>query len=143
MRKPLIPKSNRQLFSFGFEWAPWQSDKIIADAADIREYLDKSMRSFGMDNRTRYGHKLTLMDWSTSGKCWNLHFGIAGGEKEKVVKARWIVLGTGYYDYEKALPAVIPGLDNFKGKIVHPQFWPENLDLTGKKVAIIGSGATA
>ena len=100
------------------------------------------MKSFGMDKRLRFDHKLTLMDWSSSEKCWNLHFTVAG-EKEKVVKSRWIVLGTGYYDYEKALPAVIPGLDSFKGKVVHPQFWPEDLDLTGKKVAIIGSGATA
>lgn len=108
----------------------------------ILEYLQKSMKSFGMDKRLRFGHKLTLMDWSTSQKCWKLNFTV-DGEKEKIVKARWIVLGTGYYDYEKALPAVIPGLDNFKGKVVHPQFWPEDLDLTDKRVAIIGSGATA
>jgi len=135
-------RSDSDLFSFGFEWRPWGSDKVIAEAPDILEYLDASMKSFGMDKRLRFDHKLTLMDWSSSEKCWNLHFTVAG-EKEKVVKSRWIVLGTGYYDYEKALPAVIPGLDSFKGKVVHPQFWPEDLDLTGKKVAIIGSGATA
>jgi len=135
-------RSDSDLFSFGFEWNPWKSNEVIAEAADILEYLESSMKSFGMDKRTRFEHKLTLMDWSTSDKCWNLHFTVAG-EKEKVVRARWIVLGTGYYDYEKALPAEIPGLQNFKGKIVHPQFWPESLDLTDKRVAIIGSGATA
>ena len=135
-------RSDSDLFSFGFEWNPWKSNEVIAEAGDILEYLQSSMKSFGMDKRTRFEHKLTLMNWSSSDKCWKLHFTIAG-EKEKVVRARWIVLGTGYYDYEKALPAEIPGLQSFKGKIVHPQFWPEDLDLTDKRVAIIGSGATA
>lgn len=101
------------------------------------------MESFGMEKRTHFKHKLMSMDWSSSEQMWTLNFSVGDGEKEKSVKSRWVVLGTGYYDYDKALPAEIPGLDSFKGKVIHPQFWPKDLDVTGKKVAIIGSGATA
>ena len=108
------------------------------------------------------GHKLVGLDWSTKDQLWTLKFRVKDGAGQRGEKdgddeedyreikqlARWVVLGTGYYDYEKALPAIIPGLDSFSGQIIHPQFWPtsssgEELDLAGKRVAIIGSGATA
>lgn len=96
-----------------------------------------------MERHLHFQHKLTSLDWSTKEQLWTLRFSVANGEKEKVLKTRWVVLGTGYYDYDKPLATEIPGLHNFKGKIVHPQFWPQDLDLKDKKVAIIGSGATA
>ena len=145
-------RSDSDLFSFGFEWNPWKSEKIIAQADDIMDYLTSSLRSFGGDKKVDYGMKLDSLDWSTEDQCWTLFFTRTSGstsdsEKrttERVVqRARWVVLGTGYYDYEKALPANIPGLSSFKGPIIHPQFWPDDLDLTDKRVAIIGSGATA
>ena len=134
-------RSDSDLFSFGFEWNPWKSDKVIAEAPQILDYMHQSLRSFGGDKKLRLGHKLVSLDWSSEDQLWTLNFKV--DDRDVVQHARWVVLGTGYYDYERALPAVIPGLDNFKGKIVHPQFWPEDLDLTGKRVAIIGSGATA
>ena len=134
-------RSDSDLFSFGFEWNPWDQENVIADAASILTYLNSSMKKYGIDKNLKLGHKLRSLDWSSHDQCWKLSF--QTGEKEKIVYARWVVIGTGYYDYEKALPTVIPGIDNFKGKIVHPQFWPEDLKLSGKKVAIIGSGATA
>jgi len=135
-------RSDSDLFSFGFEWNPWHSDKVIADAESILTYLNSSMRSFGADKHLALRHKLVSLDWSSQEQYWTLRFDV-GDEKEKLVKARWVVLGTGYYDYKAPLAAKIPGLDNFEGKVVHPQFWPENLDVSGKKVVIIGSGATA
>lgn len=150
-------RSDSDLFSFGFEWNPWKSDKVIAQAADIMDYLKSSLRSFGGDEKVDYGMKLDSLDWSTEDQLWTLHFtrSSAGSSSdpektsmssstERVIKrARWVVLGTGYYDYEKALPADIPGLSSFAGPVVHPQFWPDDLDLKDKRVAIIGSGATA
>jgi cation diffusion facilitator CzcD-associated flavoprotein CzcO len=159
-------RSDSDLFSFGFEWNPWESDKVIAGAPQIMEYLHRSIRSFGGSERLRMGHKLVGLDWSTKDQLWTLKFRVRRGVGQEGEKdgdneddkddsyreikqlARWVVLGTGYYDYEKALPAIIPGLDSFSGQIIHPQFWPtsssgEELDLAGKRVAIIGSGATA
>jgi cation diffusion facilitator CzcD-associated flavoprotein CzcO len=151
-------RSDSDLFSFGFEWNPWKSDKVIAQADDIMAYLKSSLRSFGGDNKVDYGMKLSSLDWSTEDQLWTLVFtrtsGLSTSDPEKPTttttttervtqRARWVVLGTGYYDYENALPANIPGLDSFKGPIIHPQFWPDDLDLTNKRVAIIGSGATA
>jgi cation diffusion facilitator CzcD-associated flavoprotein CzcO len=130
-------RSDSDLFSFGFEWNPWESDEVIAQADSILAYLKSSLASFGGDKHLKTNHKLVSLDWSTSDQLWTLEF------EHTKVRAKWVVLGTGYYDYDEALKAEIPGLDKFKGKIVHPQFWPEDLDLNGKKVAIIGSGATA
>jgi cation diffusion facilitator CzcD-associated flavoprotein CzcO len=135
-------RSDSDLFSFGFAWNTWSSDKVIADAAAIMSYLGESIKKTGIDKHIQYEHKLKSLNWNSSDQLWELSL-IVRGQQEKTVRARWVVFGTGYYDYEKALPTVVPGLDNFRGKIVHPQFWPEDLDVTGKKVAIIGSGATA
>jgi cation diffusion facilitator CzcD-associated flavoprotein CzcO len=134
-------RSDSDLFSFGFEWNPWESEKVIAEADSILTYLHQSIRSFGGDKHLEYDHRLDSLNWSSEEQLWALNFSTKSGRR--VVKARWVVLGTGYYDYSSALPTVIPGLDHFKGQVVHPQFWPEDLDLTGKKVAIVGSGATA
>jgi cation diffusion facilitator CzcD-associated flavoprotein CzcO len=99
--------------------------------------LNASLDSFGGNEHLELNAKLISLDWSINEQLWRLHF------EDRTVRARWVVMGTGYYDYEKALEAEIPGLEKFKGEIVHPQFWPKDLDLTGKRVAIIGSGATA
>lgn len=129
-------RSDSDLFSFGFEWRSWQSDKAIAEANEILKYLKESLESFGGDKKLRLGCKLVKMDWSSEEKLWNLTF-----ENERV-QARWVILGTGYYNYESPLDVTIPGLNKFKGEIIHPQFWP-NINLAGKRVAIVGSGATA
>jgi cation diffusion facilitator CzcD-associated flavoprotein CzcO len=141
-------RSDSDLFTFGFEWNHWPSDEVIADGPAILEYLDKSLKQFDGDKHLALKHKLISLNWSSSEQLWTLRFHVTTGNdyekyEEKVVKSRWVVLGTGYYDYDEALPAEIAGLDNFKGTVIHPQFWPEDIDLTGKRVAIIGSGATA
>jgi len=135
-------RSDSDLFSFGFAWNTWSSEKVIADAASIMSYMRSSIKIGGIDKHIKYEHKLTSLNWNSQDNLWELELKVKDKET-KVVRASWVVLGTGYYDYEKALPTTIPGLDNFKGKVVHPQFWPEDLDITGKKVAIVGSGATA
>ena len=138
-------RSDSDLFSFGFEWNPWFADEVIADAPAIMQYLHKSIKSFNGDKHLKLKHKLISLDWSSDEQLWTLRFHVGDGEKheDREFKSRWVVLGTGYYDYKKALPVEIPGIDNFKGTIIHPQFWPEDIDLTGKRVAIVGSGATA
>lgn len=141
-------RSDSDLFSFGFEWNPWHAEDVIADAPAIMEYLDSSIKQFGGDKHLTLNHKLVSLNWSSNEQLWTLQFQAgAGNDSEKhdevEVKARWVVLGTGYYDYKKALPADIPGIDKFKGTVIHPQFWPEDIDMKDKRIAIIGSGATA
>ena len=82
------------------------------------------------------------MNWSSEQQHWQLDVTVNGSEK-KTYYSRFLLLGTGYYDYKTPLQSKIPGIENFKGTVVHPQFWPENLDYADKKVVIIGSGATA
>lgn len=134
-------RSDSDFYTFGFEWNTWPKDNPIAPGGDIKDYLKLSAKKEGIDSHIKFNHRLNAMEWSTEDRFWNLTLEVQGHTKH--VRARYIIIGTGYYDYKEPLRAVIPGLENFKGKVVHPQFWPEDLDYANKKVAIIGSGATA
>jgi cation diffusion facilitator CzcD-associated flavoprotein CzcO len=134
-------RSDSDLYTFGFEWNVWPKDNPIVPGEDIREYLHKSIEKAGIDRHIAFNHKMTAMEWSSESKAWSLTLETEGQTKH--VQARYIIIGTGYYDYNEPMHAEIPGLENFKGTVVHPQFWPEKLDYANKKVAIIGSGATA
>lgn len=135
-------RSDSDLFTFGFQWRPWQDKRPIADGDSIMRYLKECASAYGIDKKVRFGHKLVSADWSSTDLCWTLQVDVAGAGRREF-RARFLILGTGYYDYENPLEADIPGLEKFKGKVVHPQFWPEDLDYKGKRMVIIGSGATA
>jgi cation diffusion facilitator CzcD-associated flavoprotein CzcO len=134
-------RSDSDLHTFGFSWRPWSDKNTIADGTSIRNYLKESAAAYGIDSKIQFRHKLLAADWSSDDQRWSLSVD-ADGEKI-IYSARFIIMGTGYYNYDEPLDATIPGLDNFKGQVVHPQFWPQDLNYTGKKVIIIGSGATA
>lgn len=145
-------RSDSDLYTFGFAWRPWSSDRPIADGWAIKKYMKESAAEAGIDRHIKYRHHLTTADWSSEQNLWNLDVNVydddGDDEKQKQplpvrIKSRFVIFGTGYYDYKHPLPAHIPGLDQFKGQVIHPQFWPEDLDVTDKKVVIIGSGATA
>ncbi|EXJ85206.1 hypothetical protein A1O3_05881 [Capronia epimyces CBS 606.96] len=135
-------RSDSDLHTFGFAWDPWKEDRSIADAASILKYLKATAERHGIDKHVKYRHQVESMDWSTEKQHWQLVVTVDGTDK-RTFYARQILMGTGYYDYGRGLNTNIPGIDNFKGTVVHPQFWPEDLDYTDKKVVIIGSGATA
>lgn len=134
-------RSDSDLFTFGFPWRPWESTKAIADGASIQEYLAESAAEHGIDKRIQFHHKMLSADWSAKNQTWLLKIESEGKKKE--MTAGYLIYGTGYYDYETPLQTVIPGIDTFRGRKIHPQFWPEELNYEGKKVIIIGSGATA
>jgi cation diffusion facilitator CzcD-associated flavoprotein CzcO len=134
-------RSDSDLYTFGFPWRPWKEDKAIAEAPLILNYMRESIQETGIDKKIQFGHKVINADWSTEKLVWNLDVEV-GGERKKYT-AGFIIFGTGYYDYDNPLEAVINGIERFQGKVVHPQFWPEDLDYTDKNVVIIGSGATA
>lgn len=140
-------RSDSDLHTFGYKWRPWDSDRTILDAGSILAYVKECAAQFQIDAKIQYRHRLLEADWSSKSQVWSLVVsctkGTSSSPRMKVLQCRWVIFATGYYDYESPLPVVIPGIENFKGKVVHPQFWPENLDYKGKDVVVIGSGATA
>ncbi|KAK2023685.1 FAD/NAD(P)-binding domain-containing protein [Colletotrichum zoysiae] len=135
-------RSDSDIYTFGFSWNPWKGGNPLAGGRDICSYLEESASMHGIDRHIRYQHQVLAADWNSDTSRWMLR-ATAGDEKVKTFSARFVVLGTGYYDYEQPLAAEIPGIQDFKGRVVHPQFWPEDLDYRDKNVVIIGSGATA
>lgn len=140
-------RSDSDLHTFGFKWRPWDSDRTILDAGSILAYLKECAAQFQIDQKIQYRHRLVEADWSSKSQVWSLVLsyteGTSSSPRTKVLQSRWLIFATGYYDYEAPLPAIIPGIENFKGRVVHPQFWPEDLDYKDKDVVVIGSGATA
>ncbi len=131
-------RSDSDMFTLGYNFKPWLGEKSIADGASIRSYIEETARENGIDPHIRYGHKVVSADWSTMEALWTVT--LANGAQ---MTASWVMMCSGYYRYDAGHAPEFPGMATFKGTVVHPQFWPENLDYTGKKIVVIGSGATA
>ncbi|KAI1105546.1 FAD/NAD(P)-binding domain-containing protein [Jackrogersella minutella] len=134
-------RSDSELTLLGFPWRPWIHEKEMAEAHIIREYIENAARDEGIDGKIRFKHRVTGVSWNSQEERWTVS--VLAGDLTKEFKAKFLIACSGYYDYKKPLKADIPGIENFKGVIAHPQFWPEDLDYSDKKVVIIGSGATA
>ncbi|KAH8812231.1 hypothetical protein F5884DRAFT_701322 [Xylogone sp. PMI_703] len=136
-------RSDSDIFTFGFPWSPWKHKETLASGDQIKDYMTQSARSAGIDHHICYRHSVVAANWCSAKKNWELQVAVPGEDQPVTFRSRFILLGTGYYDYETPLQTTIPGLENFAGKVIHPQFWPEDYDYTGKDVVVIGSGATA
>ncbi|KAF2742436.1 FAD/NAD(P)-binding domain-containing protein [Sporormia fimetaria CBS 119925] len=134
-------RSDSDLHTFGFEFNPWKKPNPIATGESIVDYINATAKKFGIDEKIQFRHKVVSANWSSDAQRWRLEVENEG--IRKVYHAKFVIMGTGYYNYEKPLEARIPGIERFKGQTVHPQFWPQDLDFKGKKMVIIGSGATA
>jgi len=134
-------RSDSDLHTFGFPWQPWTEQKAIADGRSIVDYIKKTAVDHGIEKKIQYKHKLVTADWSSEKQAWKLLVDADG--KKQYYNARFVIFSTGYYDYDNALSTIIPGLESFKGSVVHPQWWNANLNYTNKKIIIIGSGATS
>ena len=135
-------RSDSDLHTFGFPWDPWTENRAVADGPSILRYMKMVSEKPGIDKHIKYHHMVNKLEWKSDQQRWIVEVTVNGTEK-KVFYSRFVVMGTGYYDYNEGLVSTIPGIENYKGTIVHPQFWPENLDYEDKKVVMIGSGATA
>jgi monooxygenase len=140
-------RSDSDLHTFGYEFKPWRDEDAIASADKILAYLRQTAAENGIDAKIRFHHKVLGAAWSSDDARWVVdveRFG-AGEDTEELVQisANWIFCAGGYYRYDRGYTPEFPGRDRFRGQIVHPQHWPEDLDYSGKKVVIIGSGATA
>ncbi|KAH7018625.1 hypothetical protein B0J12DRAFT_775394 [Macrophomina phaseolina] len=136
-------RSDSDLYTFGFPWRPWMDERCIAEGPAIVNYMKESAASECIDEHIRFRHSVKTASWSSELQKWRLDVLAGEGRAPKAFYANFLIMGTGYYDYEEPLSAEIPGIDGFKGEVVHPQFWPADLDYTGRRIAIIGSGATA
>jgi cation diffusion facilitator CzcD-associated flavoprotein CzcO len=135
-------RSDSDMFTLGFAFAPWLHEKAIADGATIRTYLSDIADQYGLTPRMRFGHEVLSAEWDSKTALWTVTSKRGDGSLSRL-KGRFIFLGSGYYDYDDPYDAGFAGRDKFKGQIVHPQFWPGDMDYQGKKVVVIGSGATA
>ncbi|GAA1159341.1 NAD(P)/FAD-dependent oxidoreductase [Nocardioides aquiterrae] len=134
-------RSDSDMFTFGFKWRHWEGDVALADGPSILEYLRTVAREYGVDRLIRYRHRVVGARWDSSTNLWTVDAEVDGEHREITTSFLWTC--GGYYDYDRGFTPEFPGQEDFRGTIVHPQHWPEDLDYTGKKVVVIGSGATA
>ena len=134
-------RSDSDMHTLGFDFEPWRHEKSIADAPAILGYLDSIVEERGISPHIRFGHKVLAADFDSPSARWRVMVETTEGERTQLT-ANWLYLGSGYYDYDEPFD---PEFDvgGFDGQVIHPQFWPEDLDYTGKNVVVIGSGATA
>ncbi|KAI0127086.1 monooxygenase [Xylariales sp. AK1849] len=134
-------RSDSQLAIFGFSWRPWVHEKDIASADLIVDYVESAARDEGIDKKIQFDHKVKGANWSSEEQQWTLD--VDAKDLQKTFRATFILNCTGYYNYQQALKVTIPGIENFRGVVAHPQFWPDDLSFSGKRVVLVGSGATA
>jgi cation diffusion facilitator CzcD-associated flavoprotein CzcO len=134
-------RSDSDMFTFGFRWRPWLGDRALADGPAILDYLRTVAREYGVDELVRYRHRVTRASWDSDTALWTVEIDHAGEPTTLTASFLWGC--SGYYDYDQPYAPELPGAGTFEGTIVHPQHWPEGLDHTGRKVVVIGSGATA
>ena len=135
-------RSDSDMHTLGFSFAPWTHERSIADGPSILHYLDAIADDYGLRDRMRFGQKVLSADWDSATARWTVELEDAEGNARRQ-QARFLFLGSGYYDYDDPFDPGFTGKEAFTGAIIHPQFWPEDFDLTGKRVVVIGSGATA
>nr|WP_296778608.1 NAD(P)/FAD-dependent oxidoreductase [Rhodococcus sp. (in: high G+C Gram-positive bacteria)] len=136
-------RSDSDMYTLGYNFRPWTGDKSIADGASIREYIEDTARDGGIDRHIRFHHKVVSAAWSTETSTWTVTAQRSDTGESAVFEASFLMCCSGYYDYDKGFTPKFDGIEDFGGAVVHPQKWPEDLDYAGKKVVVIGSGATA
>ncbi len=134
-------RSDSDLQTFGYAFKPWTSENAIAGAHEILDYLREAVDEHDVERHIRFGHKVLGADWSSRDARWTVR--VQHGDEERELTCSVLFSATGYYDYESGFRPDFAGEEDFAGRIVHPQHWPEDLDHRGKRVVVIGSGATA
>ncbi len=134
-------RSDSDMYTLGYSFKPWRQAKAIADGPSILNYVRETATEYGIDQKIRYGHQVKRASWSSDTATWTVEAEHAG--KSVSVSCNFLYMCAGYYDYAAGYTPDFAGVESFGGKIVHPQFWPADLDYAGKSVVVIGSGATA
>lgn len=134
-------RSDSDMYTLGYRFRPWKDAKAIADGPAILSYIREVASDHDIDRHIRYDHRVVGASWSTPDARWTVE--IERGGERVFLSCGFLWMCSGYYRYEAGYLPDFPGIDGFKGRVVHPQHWPQDLDYAGKKVVVIGSGATA
>jgi cation diffusion facilitator CzcD-associated flavoprotein CzcO len=136
-------RSDSDMFTLGYSFRPWEEAKAIADGPSILRYIETTAREYGVDSKIRYGHRVVSADFSKADGRWTVEVERADTGETTTMTCGFFHACTGYYRYDEGFSPQFEGRERFRGDIVHPQHWPEGYDYSGKRVVVIGSGATA
>lgn len=136
-------RSDSDMYTLGYRFRPWKSPKSIADGPSIKAYIEETAAEHGIDRKIRFHHRVVRAEWSSADARWTVTAEVGPEKTRTTYTCSFLYACTGYYDYDSGYTPEFAGRDTFRGTIVHPQKWPADLDYTGKRVVVIGSGATA
>jgi len=136
-------RSDSDMYTLGYGFKPWLAAKAIADGPSIRSYVRETARERGIEQHIRFRHKVVRASWSSLDALWTVEAETGEAGARVAIRTRFLHMCSGYYSYDHAYRPRFEGEEAFRGRIVQPQFWPEDLDYAGKRVVVIGSGATA
>ena len=139
-------RSDSDMYTLSYSYKPWSNRKAIADGPDIKRYIEEIAEDSGAIHNIRFQRRVVSANWSSQRSRWEVvakATDASGAEHEEHYEARFLFSCSGYYSYDEGYRPDFPNEQSFMGQIIHPQFWPEDLDYTGKRVVVIGSGATA
>ena len=136
-------RSDSDMFTLGYNFKPWSDPLAIADGSSIRRYIEEAARENGIQEKIRFQHKVLKADWCSERATWTVQ--VQRGDQAEPIQlsCQHLLMCTGYYCYEAGYTPDFKGREQFQGEFIHPQLWPDNFDYSGKRVVVIGSGATA
>lgn len=136
-------RSDSDMYTFGYKFRPWMDVKVLADGSSIQQYIAETAAEYGIDQKIHYGLTALTADWSSTANRWTVTALHSTTGETLTYTCHYLISCAGYYNHDAGYLPVFAGMDRFQGRCVHPQFWPDDLDYAGKKVVVIGSGATA
>jgi cation diffusion facilitator CzcD-associated flavoprotein CzcO len=136
-------RSDSDMYTLGYDFRPWAGTTALAGGGEILQYVRDTAAEYGVDEAIEYGQRVTDGSWSSADRCWTVTLHDAATGEATTRTSRFLYLCAGYYRYDRGYSPEWPGREAFTGTIIHPQEWPEDLDVAGKRVVVIGSGATA
>ncbi|WP_200214534.1 flavin-containing monooxygenase [Micromonospora coerulea] len=136
-------RSDSDMYTLGYSFKPWTNPKAIADGDAIREYVRDTAREHDVERHIRFHHRVLRAEWDSATARWTVHAHRDDTGEEVVLTCAFLFTCSGYYRYDEGYTPDFPGVDRYAGQLVHPQHWPADLDHSGKRVVVIGSGATA
>ncbi len=136
-------RSDSDMYTLGYSFRPWRGAKAIADGASILSYVRQTARDHGVEEKIRFHHRVVRAEWSTEDARWTVEAERTDTGETVRLSCGFLLACSGYYRYDEGYTPELPGAERFAGPIVHPQQWSEDVEYAGKRVVVIGSGATA
>ena len=136
-------RSDSDMYTLGYSFKPWTDPKAIADGESIRRYVRQTAREHDVERHIRFHHRVTRAEWDSATARWTVHARRDDTGEDTTITCGFLFTNSGYYRYDEGYTPPLPGVERYTGTLVHPQHWPQRLDFAGKRVVVIGSGATA